>query len=157
MVALSREHGSFGGNHFQTVLTTLQDKSALSTKLADLDSQHQAVVATQAELTTKLQSATTDLESAKKERDEATSKIPALEEFKTKSSTDLEAAQKERDDAVSKISALEEFKTKSEQAAAERDEALSKAQALETELAALKDLQKKFEASVPAVAEPIAA
>lgn len=69
---------------------------------------------------------------------------------------DLEAAKKERDDATSKISALEEFKTKSEQAAAERDEAISKAKALETELASLKDLQKKVEATVPA-AEPIAA
>lgn len=86
-------------------------------------------MATQNELTTKLQSATTDLEDAKKDRDAATSKI----------------------------SALEEFKTKSEQAIAERDEAISKAKALEAELTTLKDLQKNAEASVAPVAEPIAA
>lgn len=110
-------------------------------------------MATQNELTTKLQSATTNLESIAKERDSATSKISALEDFKTKS----EQAAAERDEAVNKAKTLEaELSTKTEQIAAERDEAISKAKTLEVELASLKDLQKNLEAAVPA-AEPIAA
>lgn len=85
-------------------------------------------MATQNELTSKLQSATTD----------------------------LEAVKKERDDAISNVSALSEIKALSEKAASERDEALSKVKTLEAELASLKDLEKKAETSVPA-AEPVVA
>ena len=84
-------------------LTLAQEKSTLTSKLAELEAQHAKTADTQNDLTAKLTKAEQDLATAKKEKVEASKKADELDSVQKK----LAEAEKAREDAEKKAAALE--------------------------------------------------